>query len=332
MSYSRQNVVDLANSWVGKKVSDGSYKTIIDTYNTIPVSQLPRKIKMQYGWAWCACTWSALAIKLGYTAVMPIEISCYYLIEAAKKMNVWVESDSYVPKPGDAVLYDWDDSGYGDNTGTPDHVGVVVAVNKSAGYFEVVEGNYSNAVKKRTVSLNGKYIRGFITPRYTDNELTSNTKVAIDNKGERKSVDTIAREVIAGTWGNGDSRKAALTNAGYDITEVQKRVNEILNGSAVIASSDNQPQQQPSEKKVVATTYAKSLDRTLSGVYKTTANLYMRNDAGTNKKALVLIPKGTKVECYGYYSVANGVKWYLVKCIIDGVSYTGFSHSGYLVK
>ena len=38
-----------------------------------------------------------------------------------------------------------------------------------------------------------------------------------------------AREVIAGEWGNGENRKARLTQAGYDYNVVQARVNEILN-------------------------------------------------------------------------------------------------------
>ena len=171
VAYSRQKVVDLANSWVGKKESNGSYKMIIDIYNSLGTSKLPRKIKMEYGWAWCACTWSAIAIKLGYTAIMPIEISCYYLIEAAKKMGCWQEKDSFTPKPGDGVLYDWDDgANYAstDNKNTPDHVGVVVSVDKKAGTFVVVEGNKSNAVGKRTMKINGRYIRGFITPAYDD--------------------------------------------------------------------------------------------------------------------------------------------------------------------
>lgn len=44
----------------------------------------------------------------------------------------------------------------------------------------------------------------------------------------KKSVDTIAKEVIQGKWGNGTDRKTRLTNAGYDYNAVQKRVNEIL--------------------------------------------------------------------------------------------------------
>lgn len=45
---------------------------------------------------------------------------------------------------------------------------------------------------------------------------------------QKKSVDEIAKEVIAGKWGNGDARKKALTNAGYDYAAVQKKVNSIL--------------------------------------------------------------------------------------------------------
>lgn len=324
MGYSRQKVVDLINSWIGKKESDGSYKSIIDIYNT--QKSFPRGTKMQYGWAWCACTWSALAVKLGYTAIMPVEISCYYLVEQAKKMGIWVENDGYVPKPGDAVLYDWQDSGSGDNTGSPDHVGTVTEVYQSSGYFVVVEGNYSNSVKKRTVAINGKLIRGFIAPKYTDNA------VALTQPAVKKDIETLAREVIAGAWGTGDTRKKRLTEAGYDYNAVQARVNEILNGSAAKPKTDTQDQSQPTEKKVTATEHAQKLDSKLAGTYKTTADLYIRNGAGTNKKALAIIPKGTNVKCYGYYSVLNGAKWLYIQVAIDGVLYTGFSHSGYLKK
>lgn len=44
----------------------------------------------------------------------------------------------------------------------------------------------------------------------------------------KKSVDEVAREVIAGRWGNGAARRDALREAGYDSDAVQKRVNELL--------------------------------------------------------------------------------------------------------
>ena len=180
MGYSRQAVADLVNSWVGKNEADGSYKTIIEIYNSYK-GTFPRGTKMDYSWPWCACTWSAAAIKLGYTPIMPIEISCYYLIEAAKKKGIWIENDAHVPKVGEGVLYYWKDGmnfATTDCTGVPDHVGTVTEVYEKAGYFVVTEGNYSNAVKKRTLLINGRYIRGFISPKYTDDTVTPVTPAA----------------------------------------------------------------------------------------------------------------------------------------------------------
>ena len=43
-----------------------------------------------------------------------------------------------------------------------------------------------------------------------------------------KSIDELAREVIKGLWGNGSERKKKLSDAGYDYTAVQTRVNQLL--------------------------------------------------------------------------------------------------------
>lgn len=313
---SRSEVVRLATSWIGKKESDGSHKSIIDIYNSFS-GKLPRGIKMEYGWSWCACTWSALAIALGYTDIMPIEISCGYLIEEAKKMGIWKESDSYIPSPGDAILYDWQDTGNGDNAGWPDHVGVVDYVDTESGYMTVIEGNYNDAVKKRTISINGKYIRGFIVPKYTDNAVIFESAGATT-----KDINVVAREVISGLWGNGPQRKDALEKSGFKYTDVQAKVNEILNGSV--------NKQDPIDRKISATCYATYYDKSIAGVYETTADVYCRNDAGTNKKALALIPKGTKVRNYGYFSRANDIKWLSIQFVLDGIEYIGFTSSKYL--
>lgn len=44
----------------------------------------------------------------------------------------------------------------------------------------------------------------------------------------KKSNETIAREVIAGKWGNGPSRVLALTRAGYNPVTIQNLVNQML--------------------------------------------------------------------------------------------------------
>lgn len=320
----RSSVVDLAHKWLGMNEADGSFKKIIDIYNT--QDKFPRGTKMLYNWPWCACTWSALAISLGYKDVMPVEISCYYLIEAAKRMGIWIEQDGRIPKLAEAVLYDWDDgTDYitTDNTGRPEHVGVVVEVNEAAGYFVVIEGNYKNAVKKRTLSINGRYIRGFISPKYTETGL-----VLTPPRQSDKDITIIAREVIAGTWGNGEARKKTLTDAGYNYNEVRAKVNEILNGGAKKPTTATNT----ANRSLTATDVAAGFASSIKGTYTTGANLYMRHGAGSNKKAMVVIPKGTKVKCYGYYGMHNGAKWYYVQVTLDDVKYTGFCHSGYLKK
>lgn len=45
---------------------------------------------------------------------------------------------------------------------------------------------------------------------------------------ERKTDEEIAKEVIAGKWGNGTARKKQLTSAGYNYTTIQKLVNKML--------------------------------------------------------------------------------------------------------
>lgn len=315
---SRSEVIKLATSWLGKKESDGSYKSIIDLYNKFE-GPMPRGIKMQYGWPWCACMWSAIAIALGYTDVMPIEISCNELIKKAKDMGCWQENDSYTPEAGDGIVYDWNDNGNGDNVGWPDHVGVVERCDTSSGYITVIEGNYNNSVKKRTISINGKYIRGFITPKYTDNV------TFYDVSGSSKDIEVVAREVISGLWGTGHQRKCLLESNGINYSKVQEKVNEILNGL-------KSPFTIETSKNVESTCYAKNKNSALSGRYVTTSNLYCRNDAGTNKKALCLIPKGTTVYNYGYYTNVSGKKWLLITFSINGIKYTGFSHEDHLKK
>lgn len=53
-----------------------------------------------------------------------------------------------------------------------------------------------------------------------------------------KTVDQVAREVIAGEWYNGEDRRQLLLDAGYDYEAVQKRVNEILTETAAPTKRD----------------------------------------------------------------------------------------------
>lgn len=155
-------VVELAKSWIGKKESNGTHKSIIDIYNGH--KPLARGYKVKYTDEWCATTVSAIAIKLGYTDIIPTECGCGQMIELFKKLGSWVENENRTPKAGEVIFYDWQDSGKGDNKGWPDHVGIVEKVVN--GVITVIEGNYNQAVRRRTIKVNAKNIRGYGVPKY----------------------------------------------------------------------------------------------------------------------------------------------------------------------
>lgn len=59
-------------------------------------------------------------------------------------------------------------------------------------------------------------------------ELCDGVRVVKWVEDAKKSNEEIAREVIAGKWGNGDDRKNRLTQDGYDYNAVQSLVNTML--------------------------------------------------------------------------------------------------------
>lgn len=158
----RNKMIKAAKAWLGCKKADGSHKQIIDTYNTI--KPLPAGYKLSYHDAWCAAFVSAVALRCDCTDIVFPECSCDRMIQLYKKAGRWQENDGYTPKVADIIFYDWGDSGSGDNTGSSDHVGIVATVNGDT--FTVIEGNMSDKVGYRTMSVNGQYIRGYGLPNY----------------------------------------------------------------------------------------------------------------------------------------------------------------------
>ena len=87
-------------------------------------------------------------------------------------------------------------------------------------------------------------------------------------------------------------------------------------------------QSEPNEQNKQGVSYAESLDKNLAGTYEVTTALNMRAGAGTNHKIIEVLPKGAKVQNYGYYTAVNGVKWLYVAH--NGK--VGFCSSKYLKK
>ena len=77
----------------------------------------------------------------------------------------------------------------------------------------------------------------------------------------KKSLDTVAKEVIAGKWGNGDERKQKLKAAGYDYNAVQDKVNELLNGQKAEKPSTPKKSIDTVAKEVIAGKWGNGADR-----------------------------------------------------------------------
>lgn len=51
-----------------------------------------------------------------------------------------------------------------------------------------------------------------------------------------KTTEEVAKEVIAGKWGNGEGRKQRLTAAGYNYSLIQAKVNELMGAKTTVSS------------------------------------------------------------------------------------------------
>lgn len=158
----RESFVSVMRGWLGYSEANGRYKAIIDLYNT--QRPLPRSYAVQYDDEWCATTVTAAGIKAGLQDIIYGECSCSRMIELYQRAGRWMEDDAYRPDIGDIIMYHWDDTVWGDDTGAPNHVGVVSYINGNT--LTVIEGNKGQAVSTRTISVNGRYIRGYCLPDF----------------------------------------------------------------------------------------------------------------------------------------------------------------------
>ena len=216
-SENRKRIVNVAKSYIGTVGGSSNHSDILHFFNSVK----PQGYTAHKNDPWCSEFVSACAIqtfgKKNAMTYFPLSASCPRMIVEAKAKAIFVEKDSFIPSPGDFILYDWDDKEpKKENKNSPDHVGIVEKVKD--GVITVIEGNVSDKCKRRNVNVNGRYIRGFVTPHYE----------RIKTKVKLKSTAEVAKEVIRGEWGNGAERKKALTASGYDYDTIQKEVNKIL--------------------------------------------------------------------------------------------------------
>lgn len=63
------------------------------------------------------------------------------------------------------------------------------------------------------------------------NKLAGKAKKTSVSTTAKKNINTLAKEVLTGKWGNGTDRKSRLTKAGYDYAKVQSAVNKLVKAS-----------------------------------------------------------------------------------------------------
>lgn len=115
---------------------------------------------------------------------------------------------------------------------------VVMCVDKN-NIVHATSNELGKATGGKTGDQTGKEIcvRSFYTPSFGW-DYHFRYEGTNDNEEYVVSVDTIAREVIAGRWGNGTDRQKRLTTAGYNYQLVQARVNAILSGKVLKSNEE----------------------------------------------------------------------------------------------
>lgn len=210
----RQSVVSAIRGWLGWSEANHKHKAIIDLYNT--QRPLPRGYAVQYDDEWCATTVTAAGMKAGLHDIILGECSCSRMIALYQAEGRWQESDAYRPEPGDIIMYDWSDSGKGDNTGSPNHVGIVETVVGNT--ITVIEGNKGEAVARRTLQVNGRYIRGYCLPDYAGKAYKEQEEEDMDqnkfNEMFRAAMDSYRKDLRdndSSTWSK-EAQEWAIKN------------------------------------------------------------------------------------------------------------------------
>ncbi len=144
--------------------------------------------------------------------------------EVNKRLNATEEKTE--DKPTTEILYRVQVGAYSKKA----NADAMVEKIKKAGfdtYMVKVDGLYKVQVGAFSKKSNAENMKAKITALGFDAFITTKSGTAVSTE-KKKSVTELAKEVIAGKWGNGADRKTRLTQAGYDYNAVQAKVNELM--------------------------------------------------------------------------------------------------------
>ena len=147
--------------------------------------------------------------------------SCTYSANYFKKHGAYIKNSRDF-KIGDKIFFR-------KSNGNLYHTGVIVALGDK---ITTVEGNTDGGmVAKKTYSFSDSKIAGAGRPAYTVAvEAPAPAPAPSNNSGYSDQEIKVARDVIKGKYGNGQTRRNNLAKAGYDYNRIQGLVNKILRG------------------------------------------------------------------------------------------------------
>ena len=205
-----------ANEILQKAINEiGTYESPANSNNVKYNTWFYGKPVKGSSYPWCAAFISWL---FKDTNLCKRSASCLDILNWFEKRGQLVKT----PKPGDLIFFK-----YNTNNRRTNHIGIVERVEGKVIY--TIEGNTSltsndngGMVLRRKRVTN---IVAYARPKY---DTEKEEPVFVKPNKVMKDNTTIAKEVIAGKWGNGEDRKKRLTQAGYNYEDIRKLVNKLL--------------------------------------------------------------------------------------------------------
>jgi len=172
-------IIEIYRSWIGRKEADQSHRAIIDIYNSH--KPLARGYRMPYDKPWCDVTLSAAFISAGDVSIIGgTECGVYDHVLLFKQAGIW--KGKVKPVRGDIIVFDWQPDGVGD------HIGIVENIEGNT--VTTIEGNYHDAVGRRTIAYNDPQIAGYARPRYSAQNAPKQPDTASGDKVSNKLSET----------------------------------------------------------------------------------------------------------------------------------------------
>ena len=269
----KDRFIKVAEAFYGCQTGDEQQQMIVELYNQI--KPLPRGYKLKAGDPWCAAFVSAcsyVVAALDYVLPECGAQEMYYAYPEGRTARTGKPAER-----GDLLFYDWN------HDGRADHVGIVLE--NMSGYLEVIEGNFGGACQIRHIKNDDQDIYGTARPFWGESDERVKW-VDCDLLNLRADPSMDAEVILEMCYG--DPVTVAAESDGWSLvtyTDPKLGKKNGYCGSGYLA--DSAPP--------------------ILG--ETTTAVYLRADAGTDSKAIAVLPAGTSIFYTGDRQLIGSAIW-----------------------